>query len=99
MNGESECFILRINWISVKGVVWQEFAAKPRKTFELIFPTFQKLDLIFFYRRASGSNFFFLVNLLTNFFFSWGTFCLNFFFPGDLLNQFFFAIFTTPPPR
>ena len=45
--GESECFILRIYWISVKGVVWQEFAAKPRKTIESIFPTFQKLDLIF----------------------------------------------------
>ncbi len=60
--GESECIIFRIYWISVKGVmlVWQEFAAKPRKIFELIFPTFQKLDLIFFLSESLWFQFFFL---------------------------------------
>ncbi len=39
--------------------------------------------------------FFFLVNILVNFFY-WGTFCFNF-FPRDLQNQFFYDFHHAPP--
>ncbi len=91
------------SYLGYTGYQWKEWCGRSsrrsrEKKFELNFPTFQKLDLIFFYRRASGSNFFFLVNLLAKFFFI-GEPSVSIFFSRRPSESIFFCDFHHAPPR